>query len=178
MYELFKTRAEAAGGLVHRFPTGAEALEFLLKSLEVEGTPAVWAGGSFLEGCAEQLLGAPIPGLALSVTRENAKGARVGITQMDWGIADTGTLVQDASGVEQRLASTLPWTHIALLPTRNLVPDLATLLTKVDPARSRYLTFITGPSRTADIERVLAIGVHGPERVIVICIDDLEGGRP
>ncbi len=46
--------------------------------------------------------------------------------------------------------------------------------TRVDPRKSAYLSFITGPSRTADIERVLTIGVHGPERLIIVLVDDLE----
>jgi L-lactate dehydrogenase complex protein LldG len=40
-----------------------------------------------------------------------------------------------------------------------------------------YLSFITGPSRTADIERVLTLGVHGPERLVIVCVDDLGGGQ-
>lgn len=181
MFELFKSRVEGAGAQVHRVATRQEAIECVLKTLEAEGVgsgaTAIWAESSCLEGCDTQALSARVPGLGFTVTREAAKAARVGITQMAWGIADTGTLVQDGSGVGQRLASALPWTHIALLDARQLVPDLATLLTKVDPTKSAFLGFITGPSRTADIERVLAIGVHGPERLVVICVDDLEGGR-
>jgi L-lactate dehydrogenase complex protein LldG len=43
------------------------------------------------------------------------------------------------------------------------------------PDKSSYLTLITGPSKTADIERVLAIGVHGPERIVILCVDELGG---
>jgi L-lactate dehydrogenase complex protein LldG len=64
--------------------------------------------------------------------------------------------------------------HIALVSTAALLPDLPALLTRVDPRKSAYLAFITGPSRTADIERVLTIGVHGPERLIIVLVDDLE----
>lgn len=43
---------------------------------------------------------------------------------------------------------------------------------RVDPRRARYLALITGPSRTADIERVLTIGAHGPERLIIVFFDE------
>ena len=50
-------------------------------------------------------------------------------------------------------------------------------LADADPKRMGYLSMITGPSRTADIERVLTIGVHGPERLIIIFVDELGGTR-
>jgi L-lactate dehydrogenase complex protein LldG len=42
------------------------------------------------------------------------------------------------------------------------------------PKDTKFITLITGASKTADIERVLAIGVHGPERLVIVCVDDLE----
>jgi L-lactate dehydrogenase complex protein LldG len=82
--------------------------------------------------------------------------------------------VQDASAVDKRLVSTLPPLHIALISTAALLPDLGALFARVDPSKAAYLSFVTGPSRTADIERVLTIGVHGPERLIIVLVDDLE----
>jgi L-lactate dehydrogenase complex protein LldG len=55
-----------------------------------------------------------------------------------------------------------------------VLPDLPAFIQRVDPRKSAYLAFITGPSRTADIERVLTIGVHGPARLIIILVDDVE----
>ena len=118
---------------------------------------------------------ATLPGVHFEVTRERAAEARFGISQMDWALADTGTLAQDATAVDKRLVSTLPAIHIALVATAALVPDMPTWLTKVEPSASGYLSLITGPSRTADIERVLTIGVHGPDRLIIVFCD--ESGR-
>jgi len=56
-----------------------------------------------------------------------------------------------------------------------VVPTLGALLTKLGPRDTRYLALITGPSRTADIERVLTIGVHGPGRLVVLLVDGLGG---
>jgi len=93
---------------------------------------------------------------------------------MEWALANTGTLVQSADEVDKRLVSTLPLLHIAVVSTAGLLPDLPAVLSRVDPRKSSYIAFITGPSRTADIERVLTIGVHGPERLIIVMVDDLE----
>jgi L-lactate dehydrogenase complex protein LldG len=93
---------------------------------------------------------------------------------VDWALANTGTLVQSADEVDKRLVSTLPPVHIAFVSTAALLPDLPAVFQQVDPRRSAYISLITGPSRTADIERVLTIGVHGPERLIIILVDELE----
>lgn len=179
MYEQFKSRAEGVGAEVHRFPTRGETLEFLLTLLDKEiaspGSAAVWAPGPFLDGLDLGRLRGRIPGLAFDVSRQVASDALIGISEMEWALADTGSLVADQTAVEQRLASTLPATHIALLPTGRILPGKAELFARINPAASRFIAFITGPSRTADIERVLTIGVHGPKRLIIAFTDEAEG---
>jgi L-lactate dehydrogenase complex protein LldG len=182
MFNTFKAKAEAAGNTeVWRFVTKAGAITFIEEYLRKEdikdeaGSYAVWADGPVLKGIDTKALAAKVPGLKFEVTRELAKHSKIGITQMEWGIADTGTLAQNADAAEQRLASTLSWTHIMLLGTGNIVADLPAFMSKMHPSKSNYLTLITGPSKTADIERVLAIGVHGPERVVIVCVDELGG---
>jgi L-lactate dehydrogenase complex protein LldG len=177
--ELFQTRAEAVSAQVHRFPGKPAALDFILGALETEGVSdapgchAVWASSRFLEGIDRARIAAQAPGIRFDVTRELAATARVGVSQMDWAIANTGTLVQVSTPVEQRLVSTLPMVHVAIAASSRIVPDLAGLLARVRPEEAGYLAFITGPSRTADIERVLTIGVHGPERLVIVLVDDL-----
>jgi L-lactate dehydrogenase complex protein LldG len=182
MFEKFKAAAEAAGNTeVQHFGTKAEALNFIegfLKKEEIKDTPgsyAVWADATILKGVDTKDLAAKVPGLKFQVTRDLAKNAKIGITQMEWGLANMGTLAQDSTAVEQRLASALSWIHVALLPTDKIVADLPTLMTKMHPDKSNYIALITGPSKTADIERVLAIGVHGPERLVIVCVDELGG---
>jgi len=173
LFEVFKTRAEVASAEVHRFPSQGEALEFIRGLLREEGVAdrpqpgAVWAGKPLLEE----------PGLSFEVSREAAARAWVGISEMDWALADTGTLVVDATAVEQRLVSTLPAIHVAMIGTGRLLPDLAAVLGRIEPAKAGYLSMITGPSRTADIERVLTIGVHGPLRLIIVFVDAEERGN-
>ena len=180
MYEQFKARAEGVSAEVHRFADRAGALDFIRGFLRDEGiadaagSHALWAECPFLEGIDRSDLQG-IAGLKFQVTRELAAGARFGISQMEWALADTGTLVQDSSAVEQRLVSSLTDIHIALAPTGGLLPDLPSLLERLRPEQSSYIAMITGPSRTADIERVLTIGVHGPGRLVIVFVDELEG---
>lgn len=101
--------------------------------------------------------------------------ACLGITSADYAIADTGTLVLVSGGEQHRLMSLLPPIHICLLETSRIVPNLAVLLARVkddfyagDAQPPQAMTFITGPSRTADIEHVLTMGVHGPSELHVV----------
>jgi L-lactate dehydrogenase complex protein LldG len=180
MYEQFKARAEGVSAEVYRFETRALALDFIVGFLQREGLAdepqahALWAESPFLKGIDRQAL-TEVAGLKFEVTRDLAADARFGISQMQWAMADTGTLVQDSSAIEQRLVSSLPAIHIALVPTSGLLPGMPELLTRLKPDKSAYIAMITGPSRTADIERVLTIGVHGPERLIIIFCDELGG---
>jgi L-lactate dehydrogenase complex protein LldG len=180
MYEQFKARAEGVSAEVYRFETKALAIDFLVGFLQREGVAdkpqahALWADCPFLDGIDRQPLSA-VAGLKFEVTRELAADARFGISQMGWAMADTGTLVQNSTAIEQRLVSSLPTIHIALVATAGLLADLPALLTRLHPKDSAYIAMITGPSRTADIERVLTIGVHGPERLIIVFVDEMGG---
>ncbi|WP_243309814.1 LutC/YkgG family protein [Fundidesulfovibrio agrisoli] len=181
MFDLFKAKAEAVSAEVHRFATKKEGLDFIRQLMTTEGIAdepqsyAVWTECPFLEGVDRDELVKEFPGLKFNVTRTFAEQSKIGITQMHWGLANTGSVCQNSTPAEERLASSLSWIHVAILGTDQILPDMPTLLEKVDPKDCAYLAIISGPSRTADIERVLTIGVHGPQRLVVVCIDDLGG---
>jgi len=109
--------------------------------------------------------------------RENAASANAGVTGVNFALADTGTVVLDSTVEALRLATTLPELHFALLdPGKILVDSLAAipyLRGFHERAPRNYLAYITGPSRTADIERVLTIGVHGPRQLHVLLMPGL-----
>jgi L-lactate dehydrogenase complex protein LldG len=98
-----------------------------------------------------------------------------GITSAQWGIAETGTLVLESARERHRLASLVPPLHIAIIDAGRIRPTMAEVLDTINQDGpdnlSRTVTFITGPSRTSDIELTLAIGVHGPAELHVIVID-------
>ena len=97
----------------------------------------------------------------------------IGITTAQAAIAETGTLVLDSSRERNRLISLVPPVHIAIVEAANLHSTLGETLAALqrDDEVSPIVTFITGPSRTADIELTLAIGVHGPQELYVIIYD-------
>ena len=129
--------------------------------------------GVALDGVDLERLAVQTPGLTFDVTRDAAEASKIGISQVEWAIADTGTLVTDAAPVERRLVSTLPVIHVAVVATDAIEADMPEALARIHPNQCGYISIITGPSRTADIERVLTIGVHGPSRLIIVFVDEL-----
>lgn len=96
----------------------------------------------------------------------------LGITSAQWAIAETGTLVLEASRERHRLTSLVPPVHLCVLHADSIRQTLGEILELINRDRSRLVTFITGSSRTSDIELTLAVGVHGPEELHVIIIVD------
>jgi L-lactate dehydrogenase complex protein LldG len=97
----------------------------------------------------------------------------IGITTAQAAIAETGTLVLDSSQERHRLVSLVPPVHIAIIEAAKIVSTLGEALAVLHSDSnnlSSIVTFVTGPSRTADIELTLAIGVHGPQELYVIII--------
>ena len=94
----------------------------------------------------------------------------VGISRVQAAIAETGTLLLDSSRERHRLVSLVPPVHIALVDASQIVQTLgeALALLREPDQVSPIVTLVTGPSRTADIELTLAIGVHGPQELYVV----------
>jgi L-lactate dehydrogenase complex protein LldG len=109
--------------------------------------------------------------------RQSAATAAVGVTGANFAFAATGTVVLESTSEDIRLATTLPEHHVVLLdPAKILEDDLAAvphLRTFHQNSPRNYLAYITGPSRTADIERVLTIGVHGPKQLHILLFSGL-----
>jgi L-lactate dehydrogenase complex protein LldG len=107
--------------------------------------------------------------------REQAARLHTGLTLADFGLAETGTLVLESTSEDRRLATMLTETHIAVLPVSRLKPEVGAIeeeLHGLMQSPPRYLAFITGASRTADIERVLTLGVHGPLELHLLLLKD------
>ncbi len=97
------------------------------------------------------------------------------ITGVDYLLADTGSVVLFSSPQRSRQISLLPTFHLALAKSEQILPDFPALLERVMASQDQGLqpssiTLITGPSRTADIEKTLVKGVHGPQRLVVILL--------
>ena len=98
----------------------------------------------------------------------------IGITRAQAGIAETGTLVLDSAVERNRLVSLVPPIHVAILDASKIYATLGETLAVLqnNDELSPAITFITGPSRTADIELTLTVGVHGPQELHVIIIQN------
>lgn len=181
MLDTFRAKAQAVSAEVHQVPSRRQAQDFVVDFLRQAGVTdaprqrAVWAEGPSLEGADRAALSARAPGLGFAATKELAEAALVGVSDVDFGVANTGTLAQAADRVELRLVSSLPPIHVAIVRADRIVADLGALFAQLSPAQARYLALITGPSRTADIERVLTIGVHGPGRLVIVVVGDQQG---
>jgi L-lactate dehydrogenase complex protein LldG len=95
---------------------------------------------------------------------------RVGITGSTAGIAETGTLVVTSGKGKHQSTSLLPEIHIAILHAADLQKNLEKALSLPKVRDAAAVSLISGPSKTADIEMTLTIGVHGPGEVIVFLI--------
>ncbi len=103
----------------------------------------------------------------------NAEPIRVGITGADAAFATTGTLALVTDEAQGRITSLVPPVHIALLRRERLFPRLEDWITvegRAAVARSSSVAFVTGPSRTGDIEMQTILGVHGPGVVHIILL--------
>jgi L-lactate dehydrogenase complex protein LldG len=93
-----------------------------------------------------------------------------GVSQALYGLADTGSVVLAASPEEPRARSLLPFVHVSLLREDRILPGLPELFETVGSDLPSALAIVTGPSRSADIEQTLVVGVHGPGEVHVVLL--------
>lgn len=100
---------------------------------------------------------------------------RVGITPAVAMIAETGSAVLDLAGIEAAWASLAVDTHVVLAFAGDVVPDLVTFYAghapRIGAALGRYQVQVTGASRTADVEKIVVVPAHGPQRLVVVLGD-------
>jgi L-lactate dehydrogenase complex protein LldF len=108
----------------------------------------------------------------LDLLRSSDPSCKVGVSHAVAGLADTGSLILIGGATESLSASLLPDTHIAILNAKDLVASLGDVINNELVVNASSAVIISGPSRTADIEMTLTIGVHGPGELIVLLVDD------
>ena len=188
--DLFRREFDRVGGVFHRAADRAEVPSVVLEIAREEGATAVVAWDPAALGldlrprlAAEGLSVAvaasdPADETARRRHREESARAQIGVTGADLVLAETGTVILLSGRGRPRSTSLLPDTHVAVFDRSRLVESLAQVgilleALHVDPARSMsgaMINFITGPSRTADIELTLTRGVHGPKHVHAIFV--------
>ncbi len=169
--------------LVARFRARAEAMqsttEEVAEQAEVPAAVARYLHSGKLppRGCVWPLLAGldwKGAGLALEAREANGEDA-VGVTGAFAAIAETGTLVFASGPETPSTASLLPETHVAVLQGRRVVAhmeDAWALLRAEFGQLPRAINFVSGPSRTADIDQTIVMGAHGPYRVHIVVVRD------
>ena len=202
MLDLFRAKAELVSATVNEVETPLQALEYAVDlcdrkeacQLLVSGCDAplskeaedlcdikqqkIIAAPGLVNGLGDDLKNlCDQKGIRLVTDglREHLAGIDIGLTFVDYGIAETGTLVLDSSNEDLRLATMISEIHIGVLPKSRLYIsafDLEDALQQNMRNTPNYTAFITGASRTADIERVLALGVHGPLELHILLLEN------
>jgi L-lactate dehydrogenase complex protein LldG len=180
LVDRFRAELTRLGGVVHEANDRETVAALVLRLLGGASQPKILAwDDEFL----------PVPGIAaalesagVTVLRQSAEtadsrehraaiaSAALGLTGADAGLAETGSIVVASSPGRGRLASLVTPIHVALLQRSLIVESLPVLIGQQPDLVTRGANFvcITGPSRTADIEHVLATGVHGPKEIHVV----------
>jgi L-lactate dehydrogenase complex protein LldG len=124
------------------------------------------------KGGREQVACGPVREADRASTRQHAAGCELGIAQAHYAIAASGTLAVVTNASNPQALSLLPPISVIIVNVDCIVEDLASALRRLAPEISNgaQLTLITGPSRTADIEKRIVLGVHGPKELLVILI--------
>jgi L-lactate dehydrogenase complex protein LldG len=179
LIEIFGKNLEAVGGhcfLARGEDDLIEALNVIISSLQ--DSPPLRARRIALSNAPvlERLVRGMQVGvdeIAVAPAAADLFGYDVGISTAQAGIAETGTLMLDSQSERHRLVSLVPPVHVAIINAADIRLTLGEALAAAsqDSEVSPTITFVTGPSRTADIELTLAIGVHGPQELYVIIND-------
>jgi L-lactate dehydrogenase complex protein LldG len=179
LVDRFQLELEKVGGIVIRCSSADEVEERLLALIaETKAETLVsWSRSELARWNLERMWGTNActaweggDERERSTFRERAAEADIGLTTADLAIANTGSLVLCSSDERPRSVSLLPSMHVALLSSDRIVARMGEAFDKLarrDTLASSLL-FITGPSRTSDIENDLTIGVHGPASVVVL----------
>ena len=170
---LFVQNFESLAGKAFVVPDASAVVPALRPLLE--GKQVVASNSPYLETCGIIALPQVRSGISdRAELRQACSTADVGITSVEYVLAETGTFVMLSSPQEARLISLLPPVHIAVFSRSRILANLNELLSVVpNPAeQTSSMVLITGPSRTADIEQILVRGVHGPGEIYAVIVEE------
>lgn len=181
MIQEFAQQLESVAGCCHCVQSHDEAAE-VLRTIVAEGSSGTLARSSEprVVQLVEQALGSTEVATESS-PREVLLDCAVGVTTAPLGIAEHGTIVMPSGDADlgrerTRLVALLPLAHVAILRASDLVGTISEALSRLpslgveDRPLPPTVTFVTGPSRTADIQQELVLGVHGPHAQHVILL--------
>jgi L-lactate dehydrogenase complex protein LldF len=165
--ERFAAELTALGGHCVRCPEGeaAQQIASLLHSRNISRIHA-WEDPHLPAGLLDSLRS-----LGIQITHQADPSIIAGLTGALAGVAETGTLVLAGGPGRPHSASLLPEIHLAVFYAHDILSNLAQALSLPAVCQASSTVLVSGPSRTADIEMALTIGVHGPGEVYVFCLE-------
>ncbi len=172
----FKAELECVSGEIHSFKKPADAARIIANIMNASGlSDIVHTDETMCQGIALALhkmknVSPPIKPTPLPEDDRKARCATIGaaLVSASYGAAETGSLAfpYDHSGTS--MPHFLSDCVFAILSPDKLLTSISDVLDELGPGTVRNMVFMTGPSRTADIEKVLILGAHGPRRLVVL----------
>jgi len=151
-----------------------ELAKLLCELRDVEGWKKIASHTGELTDAACKMLGLPVSHTDQKFDANELEASDAGITECDALVAQTGSVLVTNRSAGGRALSVLPPHHVVLARREQLLRDLPAafeLLKKKYAANyPSMISFITGPSRTGDIERILVLGAHGPKKLTIYCV--------
>lgn len=170
--ERFTETFTAAGGFLLRGPAET-VLSGLGEMLRAEGVTSLFfpeddaAGREIAEalvpfGPFNLTTGAEVRGGSTEVT--------AGVRTAEAAIAETGTIIETSAGGKSLLPGLIADVHVSIVPVASVVARMDEALAAFTAGTPRNISFLSGPSKTADIEQTLTVGAHGPKKAIALLI--------
>lgn len=181
LFSRFQQRLTAAGGVAYLLGSLAEAASVIADHPALEAKEMVIPPGLAERapwGTLLSLLSNKGLQLHEAGTPASVADAPAGLSNAELAVAETGSVMLAENSLTGRVVSMLTLTHFVVVRARDLVPMLneagarLQAFTKPGPDQRRYVSLVTGPSRTADIERALTIGMQGPKALCVLIVQD------
>jgi L-lactate dehydrogenase complex protein LldG len=168
LLERFSTELHALGGTCQTCTSARlsqHILDFLHKRkiIRLQAWQAAWLPEGLIDELSAQ---------GIEIVYQHEDSIQVGLTGAHAAIAETGTLVVAGAPEYPLSASLVPQIHLAVLSLSQIYLSLAEALKHPAIRQATAAALISGPSRTADIEMTLTVGMHGPGEVHVFCLTD------
>ncbi len=164
--ELFAAKARAANTVVSRIANAEQAPEAIWAALlEAKAAPRLHLSPvSMLNALPWQRAA------GLTIVRERPSGRDASVSEADYGIAETGTLVFLSGPKAPSSWHFLPGHEFVLMPRERILPRFEDVISRVGAVVPATMNLVTGPSRTADIEQTIERGAHGPRELHILLV--------
>ena len=172
----FEGRCRRLGVAVHRTQK-RDVITTIVGVLQEKGARSAMVAddlGIFRASVVAAIGGAGIEVLG-GATARDAEPAEAGVSRARFAVAETGSVAVTGNELQPRLATMIVPLHVVLVDETRVLESLDEAGAEIEElmtSGTRCVSLVTGPSRTADVEKTLAVGVHGPREVVVVLVED------